>query len=56
MYNFFVIGCNGGWIVIVKIGVDGIEIFGSKWDFVDCFVVGDEIRILLNDNKYLILI
>lgn len=53
MYNSFVIGCNGGWPAIAKTGADGTEISGSKRDLVDRLVAGDEIRISLNDNKFL---
>lgn len=50
MYYSFVKGCSGEWTAIVKNGADGTVINGSKRDLVDHLVVGDDIRISLNDS------
>lgn len=55
-FFFFVIGCSGGWLIVFKISINGMVIIGCKWDFVDCLVVGDDIRILFNEKIYFILI
>lgn len=56
MFFFFVIGCSGGWLIVFKISINGMVIIGCKWDFVDCLVVGDDVRILFNEKIYFILI
>lgn len=52
MYCSFVKGCSGEWTAIVKTGADGTVINGSKRDLVDHLVVGDDIRISLNDSIF----
>lgn len=52
MYYSFVKGCSGEWTAIVKTGADGTVINGSKRDLVDHLVVGDDIRISLNDSIF----
>lgn len=56
MIYFFFKGCNEKWKIIFKIGKNGEEKYGSKWDLVNYLVVGDDIRFFLNNGIYFIFI